>query len=220
MTRSAQAKAAALGKVCFSKTRVCCRMYLPLDKFSVSGGIILAICKDCYCKEAKMRRSTMANIDWAGLIAAIEYDPETGILTKKGKIQTSKGTHGYIRVSWMYRKIDAHRVIWYYMTGQLPAKHEQIDHINHIRDDNRWNNLRIAERVANLRNQSQSKSNVSGQTGVRWHEPLGKWHARIKVDYITHHLGYFESFEDAVAARKQAEKFYGFHENHGKVKRR
>jgi len=36
------------------------------------------------------------------------------------------------------------------------------------------------------------------------------------VDGKTIHLGRFDKFEDAVAARKAADIKYGFHPNHGK----
>ncbi|EEK8036643.1 hypothetical protein G3156_004469 [Salmonella enterica subsp. enterica serovar Montevideo] len=41
------------------------------------------------------------------------------------------------------------------------------------------------------------------------------WNAQITVNYQTKHLGYFESKEDAITARKMAEKEFGFHHNHG-----
>ena len=43
-----------------------------------------------------------------------------------------------------------------------------------------------------------------------------KWVAEIKVNRIKKHLGQFDTFDAAVAARKAAEVEFGFHENHGK----
>lgn len=44
--------------------------------------------------------------------------------------------------------------------------------------------------------------------------------ATIKVDGRQIHIGYFASFESAVAARKAAEKQYCFHDNHGAEKKK
>ena len=51
-------------------------------------------------------------------------------------------------------------------------------------------------------------NNTSGVTGVNWDKRYNKWEARIKKDYKQIHLGYFNDFEDAVKARKDAEKKY------------
>ena len=43
-----------------------------------------------------------------------------------------------------------------------------------------------------------------------------KWYARITVDGKNIHLGTFDTEDEAIQARKLAEKKYRFHENHGK----
>ncbi|WP_346961325.1 hypothetical protein [Clostridium sp.] len=56
--------------------------------------------------------------------------------------------------------------------------------------------------------QTLGKNNVSGITGVGWSKVNGKWRSRITLNRKVIHLGYFESFEDAVEARRNAEKMY------------
>jgi len=91
-----------------------------------------------------------------------------------------------------------------------------VDHINHIRDDNRWENLRLVSASGNSRNRGMSSRNTSGVTGVTWSRSKSRWVAQIKVDKENKTLGVFTDFSEAVNARKNAEVLYGFHENHGK----
>lgn len=42
--------------------------------------------------------------------------------------------------------------------------------------------------------------------GVYYCKTMGKWYAKITINGKTHHLGYFDYFEDAVVARKDAER--------------
>ena len=84
-----------------------------------------------------------------------------------------------------------------------------VDHINGDRLDNRRGNLRFANNAENMRNRTKLPAhNASGVIGVGWYKKTGRWKARITVNYKDIHLGYFTSFEDAVAVRKQAEKDY------------
>lgn len=93
----------------------------------------------------------------------IEYNPNTGdIFWKKykkhnalpGQKITYKDTHGYIQFSFNNITYFAHRVIWFLMTGNQP---NQIDHINGVRDDNRWVNLRNTTETGNGRNKIKYK---------------------------------------------------------------
>lgn len=49
-------------------------------------------------------------------------------------------------------------------------------------------------------------NNHSGTKGVRWHKGTKRWYAEIKLFQRKIHLGSFKSYEDAVNARKSAER--------------
>lgn len=121
--------------------------------------------------------------------------------------------NGYLQGTIFNRKFYAHRVIWALNHGAWPAS--DLDHINHDRTDNRLSNLRLVSRSENLKNQSRHSRNTSGVTGVVYCSKSQKWWAKITADGQYHGLGYFTDFKAAVAARKQAEKAFGFHKNHG-----
>lgn len=105
-----------------------------------------------------------------------------------------------------HSKILMHRLIM----GCIDDYDVVVDHINHITYDNRKINLRIVTQSQNAKNCKLSKNNTSGVTGVYFDNHSGKWVAEIKVNYKKHSLGHFVEFEDAVKARKDAEKkFFG-----------
>jgi len=154
-----------------------------------------------------------------------DYDKDSGLFTrvknqgsrgKIGDIAGSKRNTGYIAIKAKGKQYQAHRLAWLYMTGEFPEY--DIDHINHVRDDNRWENLREATRIDNCQNMSKSSANTSGCTGVTWNKENNKWLAYISIDGKRSYLGYHTEYSDAVNARKNAEVLYGFHENHGKDK--
>lgn len=152
----------------------------------------------------------------------LAYNKNTGVFTwarnrykvKKGDVAgcLNKGK-GYIEIQINRRIYNAHRLAWLYVYGEMPTK--QIDHINHIRNDNRLSNLREVSPSTNSKNRSASKLNTSTRTGVYFRSDTNKWRADITVEYKRINLGSFKDFEDAVDAREKAEIKYGFHKNHG-----
>lgn len=151
------------------------------------------------------------------------YDPDTGILT--WKVSTSNRVRagdepgrllndGYKQLGVCGKRFATHRVCYAIYHGVDPHP-MQVDHINHDRLDNRIDNLRLVSNQENHKNRSKSPRNTSGVTGVYWHKQKNKWHAKIKSNGKNKHIGYFTNKADAIAARRAAEKKYGFHENHG-----
>lgn len=128
---------------------------------------------------------------------------------------TADDGKGYLVGGIFGRTHLAHRVIWALVHGEWPTN--QIDHINGNRADNRIENLRAATAQENAQNTKLPADNTSGVIGVSWRKRDSKWHASIKANGQAIFLGYFECFEDAVAARKAAEVKFGFHENHGRA---
>ena len=106
----------------------------------------------------------------------------------------------------------AHRVIWFIENGRLPLKGFEIDHIDHIKTNNKISNLREVTHAENQRNHPKYKNNSSGITGVSFHKRVKKWEAYIGRKT----LGYFSDIEDAIKCRLDNEKELGYHENHGK----
>lgn len=61
-------------------------------------------------------------------------------------------------------------------------------------------------------------NNKTGVHGVSWAKELGRWRSRISTVQNRHlSLGCFNSFLDAVCARKSAEVKFGYHINHGRL---
>lgn len=113
---------------------------------------------------------------------------------KKGYYITQRGPEG--------KPIPIHRFLMKAQSG------EQVDHINHDKADNRRSNLRIVSGSENCWNKGLRSSNKTGATGVYQSTGKDKWWAEIKVNGERHYLGYYDSFDDAVAVRKAAEEQY------------
>lgn len=148
-----------------------------------------------------------------------EYSPERQAATWNGKnagkpALVGLNTNGYMRGGLFGRSVRAHRVIWKWMTGEEP---EAIDHISGIRTDNRWSNLRAATKTDNARNMCRSKRNTSGVVGVVWLEDRQKWRAEICANSRRRTIGAFDDKQEAITARRAAERDYGYHPNHGRV---
>ena len=170
----------------------------------------------------------------------LHYDPETGVFTWKfrDKAYFHKGLrseswnskwantiagsiftcHGitYKHTSIFKKSYRMHRLAWLYVYGEWP---DQIDHINGNGIDNRILNLRSVTNRENHRNVKLRTDNKSGVNGVNKCKQTKKWKVRINIYGKEKWIGRFDSFEEAKKARKAAEVEYGFHANHGMVRK-
>ena len=129
-----------------------------------------------------------------------EYDPITGeMIAKTGRMkgQSVGDTHvrGHRRLSINGQKHWFHRVVWLWMTGSWPDG--QIDHINRVRDDNRWFNLRLSTPTLNSENQI-------GRGVIDL--PNGKFGAKIVVRKKQIWLGTFNTEKEARHAYLEAKR--------------
>lgn len=113
----------------------------------------------------------------------------------------------------MWVKIMAHRAAWAHYYGEWPEL--TLDHINGVRNDNRIENLRVAGNSINAKNLKMHRRNTTGATGVYRVRRSSRWLAQITADKKYIYLGRFDTFEEAVAARREAEAKYGFTARHG-----
>ena len=152
------------------------------------------------------------------------YDGETGKLFWRKRVNsripatleagTLRAKDGYVNVGISGKLYPAHVIAMLLTLGSIP-KNSEVDHINHIRNDNRLCNLRFVSRSENRRNQSVSSRNSTGHTGTYFDSDRNKFVAQIKVNGKAIYLGSYETLIEAVGARKAADKKYNFHPNHG-----
>ena len=160
--------------------------------------------------------------------SALSYDPKTGIFIWRyreskpatwngqfpGKVAGNFNQRGYRQIRLDNRLFMAHRLAWVLMTGENPAT--EIDHINGVKDDNRWSNLRAATGKENSQNRRVRKDSKSGLKGVSWNKKSRKWLATISVEGQTKYLGFHNTPEDAHQAYVAgAIKYFGEYSNDG-----
>jgi hypothetical protein len=166
----------------------------------------------------------------------LDYDPETGLFVWKkrtekhidarwmnvwnaryaGKPAFIHCCYGlYLRASIFSKFYSAHRVAWAIVYGD-PVP-EVLDHIDGDRQNNRISNLRPASSSENSKNRGIRCDNTSGRTGIHLTR-AGSFKVRIFVNGRDTYLGTFRNIGDAIVARQNAEKRFGFSEGHGERK--
>lgn len=150
----------------------------------------------------------------------VRYDPYTGNIhwvkdrprgVLAGNVCGSRDSSGHIQVSIGGKRYAAHRLAFLFMGEPLPS---QVDHINCVRDDNRWCNLRPACPYTNGYNQGRRKNNTSGYKGVLYDR--GKWRARTSFKGQRVNVGRFSNKEDAYKALcERIKELHGEFANYG-----
>jgi len=161
-------------------------------------------------------------LDHSYLLSILEYDPETGLFTRKVPTCNTvyagdcAGTinHKYLIISINHKSYRAHRLAWFYINGEWPI--DFIDHINGNRLDNRISNLRVVSKSQNAQNSLIRKDNSSGVKGVSWCKMMKKWFAYININKKRTKVGYFDNLSEAAKAVSEArESIHKEFCNHG-----
>lgn len=140
------------------------------------------------------------------LLELLHYEKETGVFTWIGR--TGRGSnirigdaagsidhYGYAIIYIGGKHYKAHRLAWFYVTGEWPR--HQIDHKDMNKINNAWTNLREATHGQNQHNATIRTDNTSGYKGVHWNKHSKKWRARIMVGKKYLLLGDFDDITEA-----------------------
>lgn len=158
------------------------------------------------------------------LKSVLTYDPDTGHLVWCSKSHSKRivlGSRAGYRVnSTGYRAINLfgtlypeHVLIWFYCKGEWPKG--QIDHDDHVRDNNRIGNLFDVTFLENMRNRKARNDTITGHQGVWYNKRRNRYVAEITMDGKKVYQKSFTSASAAVEARRIKLNELGFHENHG-----
>lgn len=149
---------------------------------------------------------TQVKLTHKELLERLSYNPDTGVFTwiKSNSNAAPSGsvagcinnTSGYCQIRINGETFRAHRLAWFYVHGKWPEK--QMDHINRVKTDNRIKNLRLVSHSENNQNKK-----VKGYT---YSKKSKKWRSYIGLNGKKHHLGYFDSPEEAEQAYFTAKK--------------
>lgn len=118
-----------------------------------------------------------------------------------------KTDSGYAITTYKNKRIRMHRLIMGLSTYDSKIT---VDHINHDTADNRRENLRICTFQENAYNNRRPLNNTSGHIGVSYSKSKQKYKAYIGHNQRFYDLGTYDTYEQAVKARVEAEeKYYG-----------
>lgn len=129
---------------------------------------------------------------------------------------TAQDKDGYFVGAILGNLYKSHRVIWAMKHGHWPKI--GIDHDDGNKENNKIWNLKLADQSKNMKNSSMRKDNQSGVMGVYWDASKRKWAARININKKPKFIGRFDKKDEAIAARKLAERNNDYHPNHGRRK--
>ena len=113
------------------------------------------------------------------------------------KIAGWKRPDGYVHFRLNGKPTLAHRYIYEQFHQVKLTREQEVNHINHKRDDNRIENLEVVTNQQNGQWVRKYKNNTSGYKGVSWYKRDEKWQAQIGVDGKVIHLGLFDDKEAA-----------------------
>lgn len=131
-----------------------------------------------------------------------KYNPDTGIITRNDR-RYANGSYdkdGYLVIKIKGKKIMSHRLCWLLHFGTFPKN--EIDHINHIRDDNRICNLRDITRKENHKNIRRQPNKDTGVIGIYLDKCTKGLLAKYSFRYKNKSFR-FRTLEEAIKAKEE-----------------
>ena len=138
--------------------------------------------------------------------SSVQYNTETGTFIwlychrkpwMNGRDATHETSNHYLYIKADGKMHSASRLAYRLMTGRPVPADLEVDHINQIKGDNRFCNLRVVDRTTNLANKYHPIG-LTGHRGVSFHYYEGntslEYRAR-KGNKTTYH----ETLEEAIA---------------------
>ena len=152
---------------------------------------------------------SIAKLTQEELKRLLDYNLETGVFTwkvktsrrvKVGAVAGGFDKEGYILIQIARRNYRAHRLAFLWVLGALPLA--LVDHIDMVRSNNAWNNLRECSKAENMRNTGKRVDNTSGYKGVYAIKGTGKFKACACLHGKHYSLGPYATAEEASKVRE------------------
>lgn len=155
------------------------------------------------------------NLTYTRLRQVLLYNSTNGWFTwkispafqiKAGTRAGSLSDYGYRRISIDGNPYYEHVLAYFYIMGRWPTT--TINHKNHKKYDNRWENLELATSAEQAQKRGVGKKSISGITGIIWNEKRRKWTVGVTKNGVRKFVGHFSDLEDAKRARSEIEKTF------------
>lgn len=210
LSRDSEKEKSYKGKTACWKCQCECGNYISV----IGGNLRRGVTKSCGC----LNRESQAKLG-KGNKKFNTYDLESmpygiGIMSDGEEFYFDKEDYDKIKdICWHLQKgyvvglQNGEKVVMHRIVMNVGTEYV-IDHINHKKYDNRKENLRSCKQWQNAKNRKININNTSGCAGVYYCTRDNKWCSTIKVNYKKISLGRYDSKEDAIKARKQAEPLY------------
>lgn len=150
------------------------------------------------------------------ILEKLHYVPETGQLFKlvgpsgRKKISTQQAggvdSDGYRNLCVDYADLFAHQIVWLIETGEYSTK--ILDHINGVKDDNRFSNLRETTNTENCQNRKGPNRGKAHGLPLGVYPSGRRFYASIRVNGQTKKLGTFDTPEEAASIYLETRRLF------------
>lgn len=157
----------------------------------------------------------MKDLTQSRLFEVYHYNPVNGKFTPrrggqppsgKRRGRGSKESTGYLRMMIDRQRYFAHRLAFLYMTGSFPDG--VVDHINGVKTDNRWSNLRALSNAENIQNQKRRHADKASGLPLGVTKRFNKYRFCLTINKLKFERSGFSSAEEAHLAYIETKRLF------------